>query len=74
MLKFPIRSVKSLEEFKSYVSFIENKIRVLNEVKSMITARISLDKKYSKDVIADSTITVSKRRNLLDGFIIDKVI
>ena len=74
MLKFPIRSVKSLEEFKSYVSFIENKIRVLNEVKSMITARISLDKKYSQDVIADSTITVSKRRNLLDGFIIDKVI
>jgi hypothetical protein len=73
-MKFPIKSIRSLEEFKSYISFIENKVKVLNEVKSMITARIRLDKQYSKDIIADTTVSSFSRKNILDGFIIEKVI
>lgn len=70
MFKFPIKSIKTLEEFNSYISFIENEVKVFNEMKSLITGRITVDRRYIRDVVKEST---SKRRNLLDGFIIEKV-
>ena len=73
MLKFPIKGIKTIDEFNSVVSFLENKIRALNEVKLMIKERIKIDRKYCKDIVADSTVPMNRRRHLLDGFIIDKV-
>ena len=70
MLKFPIKNIKSLEEFNSYTSFIDSEVEAFTKIKSLIIARIKLDKKYSADVIKDTT---GKRKTTLEGFIIEKV-
>jgi hypothetical protein len=65
-----IKSIKNLEELNAYTSFIDNKVETFNRIRSLIVARIRLDRRYSNDVTKDTT---SKRRTTLDGFIIEKV-
>ena len=69
MIKFSIKSIKSSEEFDSYISFIENEIKLFNEIRTMILARVSQDRQYSKSVLTNTI----RRGNYLDGFIIEKV-
>ena len=69
MVKLAIKSIKSQDEFDSYLVFIDNTVKVYNEVRSVILSRISIDKQYYRNVLAQS----GKRNNYLDGFIIEKV-
>jgi|LakMenEpi03Aug12_release.lakeMendotaPanAssembly.Ray.scaffolds.fasta_scaffold3985923_1 hypothetical protein len=69
MAKFSIKSIKTSEEFDSYINFIENEIKLFNDMKSMIVARISQDRQYCRSILMNTI----KKGNYLDGFIIEKV-
>ena len=70
LMKCQIKNIKSAEEFETYKEFIDNEIKLLYDIRSMILSRISLDKDYSRNIVRN---TLLKRNCNLDGFIMEKV-
>lgn len=69
--KFKLNELKSQEEYDTLINFISNELKLLESVKSMITARINIDRQYAKDI---STKTTLKAERTLEGFLLVNVI
>ena len=62
--------IKTQEKFESLLSFTENEIKILENVRFAILSRIKQDKNYVKQSVENVLLP---RTNNLDGFVIEKV-
>ena len=62
--------IKTQEKFESLLSFTENEIKILENVRFAILSRIRQDKNYVKQSVENVLLP---RTNNLDGFVIEKV-
>jgi hypothetical protein len=64
--------VKTQEKFESLLNFTENEIKILENVRFAILSRIEWDKNYVKQSVKN--VLLPKANNLLDGFVLEKVL
>ena len=65
------KQIKSQEKFKALLSFTENEVKILENVRFAILSRIEWDKKYATESLKN--VLIPKTNNLLEGFVIEKV-
>lgn len=71
MTSLAIKDIKTKEAFNSLLEYTDNEVRVLQNVKLSVKAKLEADKKNSKELLTDIIAPIT---NFLDGFPLEQVL
>ena len=71
MTSLSIKDIKTKEAYNALIEYTDNEVKVLQNVKLSIKAKLEADKKNSKELMSD---IIAPNTNFLDGFTLEQVI